>query len=191
MINSQEKGFTFLEMLLVMAIVLLMTSLLPLLLNVRLFKYENVNGFHHIEWEIFVQQLKKELNESKQWKTSGTTLYLEKFTGEQVSFELYQSSIRRQVNGTGNETALQFVENVTYILTNRGIFLRVTSSEGKTYEAFISRLFSQGGGGDAKSKRRDFSNHSHDVIFLSVGAIPCARIVSGGNGSNGVRTTIS
>lgn len=141
MSDSQEKGFTFLEMLLVMAIVLLITSLLPLFLDVRLLKYENVNGFHHIEWEIFVQQLKKELNESKQWKKSGTTLYLEKFTGEQVSFALYQSSIRRQVNGTGNETALQFVENVTYILANRGIFLRVTSSDGKTYETFISRLF--------------------------------------------------
>ncbi|AEH47241.1 competence type IV pilus minor pilin ComGF [Parageobacillus thermoglucosidasius] len=141
MSDSQEKGFTFLEMLLVMAIVLLITSLLPLFLDVRLLKYENVNGFHHIEWEIFVQQLKKELNESKQWKISGTTLYLEKFTGEQVSFALYQSSIRRQVNGTGNETALQFVENVTYILANRGIFLRVTSSDGKIYEAFISRLF--------------------------------------------------
>lgn len=141
MSDSQEKGFTFLEMLLVMAIVLLITSLLPLFLDVRLLKYENVNGFHHIEWEIFVQQLKKELNESKQWKISGTTLYLEKFTGEQVSFALYQSSIRRQVNGTGNETALQFVENVTYILAKRGIFLRVTSSDGKTYEAFIFRLF--------------------------------------------------
>jgi competence protein ComGF len=128
-------------MLIVLLIVLLITSLLPLLLDARLFTYENVNGFHRIEWEIFVQQLKRELNESKQWKSIGTTLYLEKFTGDQVSFELYRLSIRRQVNGTGNETALQFVENVTYTLTHHGIFLHVTATDGKTYEAFISRLF--------------------------------------------------
>jgi competence protein ComGF len=140
MIDS-KNGFTFLEMLIVLLIVLLITSLLPLLLDARLFTYENVNGFHRIEWEIFVQQLKRELNESKQWKSIGTTLYLEKFTGDQVSFELYRLSIRRQVNGTGNETALQFVENVTYTLTHHGIFLHVTATDGKTYEAFISRLF--------------------------------------------------
>jgi competence protein ComGF len=139
--NSATKGFTFLEMLVVLSVVLLVTSLLPLFFDARLFTYDNMNGFHRTEWRIFLQQLQAELNESKQWKSNGTVLYLEKFTGEQVSFDLYQSTIRRQVNGTGNETALQYVKSAAYTATNNGIFLRVTATNGKAYEAFLFRLF--------------------------------------------------
>jgi len=135
-----SRGFTLLEMLVVLAVVLLVVSFFPLLLDVR-WLHEKQNEFQPLEWQVFLQQIKSEIREAKELENVSTTLYAYKPTGEKVSFETYGTLIRRRVNGQGNEIVLQNVSYVQYQLATTGVQITVTATNGKRYEAFVSTFF--------------------------------------------------
>jgi competence protein ComGF len=139
--NIRNHGFTLLEMLMVLLVVLLVISFLPLLLDVHWLKEDPVNRFNRLEWQVFLQQLKNEIRESKQLESSGQILYVYKPTGERVSFEKYGQLIRRRVNSQGNEIVLQSLSDVQYELTNNGVRIIVITTEGERYEAFVTSFF--------------------------------------------------
>ncbi|MCZ0754641.1 competence type IV pilus minor pilin ComGF [Anoxybacillus sp. J5B_2022] len=136
-----HRGFTLLEMLVVLSIVLLVVSFLPFLLDVRWLHEKQLNQFHPLEWQVFLEQMKSEIRESKQLQTTETILYAYKPTGEKVSFEKYGSLIRRRVNGQGNEVVLQSISDVRYELAQNGVWIEVITTKGKRYEAFVSTFF--------------------------------------------------
>ncbi|MGG3949273.1 competence type IV pilus minor pilin ComGF [Geobacillus thermodenitrificans] len=137
-----ESGFTLLEALLALAAALTVAAIIPALLSVRPLGADvSVDGFTHLEWRLFLQQLQIELHETERWSTDGATLYLQKWNGDKVSFSLVKSNIIRQVDGTGNETALRHVRAVSYSTGIRGLFVQVTATDGMVYEAFVARAF--------------------------------------------------
>ncbi|AGT32770.1 competence protein ComGF [Geobacillus genomosp. 3] len=136
------QGFTLLEALLALTAALTVAAVIPVLLSVRpLGVVAPVDGFTHLEWRLFLQQLQIELHETERWSADGTTLYLQKWNGDQVSFSFVKSNVIRQVNGTGNETALRHVQAVSYRVGVRGLFVQVTGDDGIVYEAFVARAF--------------------------------------------------
>ncbi|WP_199425702.1 competence type IV pilus minor pilin ComGF [Thermaerobacillus caldiproteolyticus] len=138
--KKRNQGFTFIEMIMTLSIVLLVVAFLPSLLDIHWLKSERGSS-QRLEWQLFVQQLKNEVRESRQLECNGTTLILYKQAGEQVSFEKYGQSLRRRVNGRGNEIVLQSISNVQYEATNNGVRVAMTTTEGKRYEAFVTTFF--------------------------------------------------
>ncbi|MBB5325225.1 competence protein ComGF [Anoxybacillus tepidamans] len=139
--NMGSRGFTLIEMLIVLLVVLLIVSFLPFLLDIRWLHDKPLNRFNHLEWQVFLQQLKSEIRESKQLESDQAVMYAYKPTGEKVSFEKYGSLIRRRVNDQGNEVVLQSVSDVRYELAQNGVRIIVVTTEGKRYEAFVSTFF--------------------------------------------------
>nr|WP_216366457.1 competence type IV pilus minor pilin ComGF [Geobacillus sp. BMUD] len=142
-VAAKENGFTMIEALLALAAAMAVAAVVPALLSVRLLAPEPTDAFSRLEWRLFLQQLQIELNETKQWSTSGRVLYLQKWSGKTVSFSVVASraELIRQVNGAGNETALRHVRAVSYRAGARGIFLQVTADDGTVCEAFVARAF--------------------------------------------------
>mgnify|MGYP003622676308 CR=1 FL=1 len=120
--KMNSRGFTLLEMLVVLAVVLLVVSFFPLLLDVR-WLHEKQNEFQPLEWQVFLQQIKSEIREAKELENVSTTLYAYKPTGQ------------------GNEIVLQNVSYVQYQLATTGVQITVTATNGKRYEAFVSTFF--------------------------------------------------
>ncbi|WP_051529917.1 competence type IV pilus minor pilin ComGF [Anoxybacteroides tepidamans] len=139
--SMQNRGFTMIEMLIVLFCVLLVLSFLPMLLDIHWLQTDKSRRFNQLEWQVFVQQLKREIRESTQLQSSGAVLYAYKPTGEKVSFEKYGTVIRRRVNNEGNETVLQAVSDVRYEVKEKGVRIHVLTLEGRQYTAFISTFF--------------------------------------------------
>ncbi|MBB6284638.1 competence type IV pilus minor pilin ComGF [Geobacillus subterraneus] len=141
-VAERERGFTLLEVLLALAAALTVAAVIPALLSVRpLGAIMPVDGFAHLEWRLFLQQLQIELNETERWTADGATLYLQKWNGDKVSFSLIKSDVIRQVNGAGNETALRHVRAVSYRAGVHGLFVQLSATDGNVYEAFVTRAF--------------------------------------------------
>ncbi|MFC0296947.1 competence type IV pilus minor pilin ComGF [Geobacillus jurassicus] len=142
-VAAKESGFTMIEALLALAAAIVIAAAVPALLSVRALAPEPVDAFSRLEWRLFLQQLQIELNETKQWSTDGTALYLQKWSGEIVRFSVVASraELIRQVDGAGNETALRHVRIVSYRISAHGLFVRVTADDGTVCESFVARAF--------------------------------------------------
>ncbi|QOR68980.1 prepilin-type N-terminal cleavage/methylation domain-containing protein [Cytobacillus suaedae] len=133
---NNERGFTFLEMLVSLSILmLLLTFLVGLLAIIK----EPKAGINKLEWELFIQQAKQEIYQSTQISHINTTLTFFKNNEETVTYELYGTSIRRRVNGAGHEILLQNVSVVKYELLNNGVAIEAID---KHNNVFRSQLFS-------------------------------------------------
>ncbi|MBS2770056.1 prepilin-type N-terminal cleavage/methylation domain-containing protein [Anoxybacillus sp. PDR2] len=137
----QSRGFTIIEMLIVLSVVLLIVSFFPILLDIRWLRTEKQPQFNRLEWQVLLQQLKQEVRESRQIASDGEKLYLYKRGGEEVCLEQYGSFIRRRVNGQGNEIVLQSISSIQYKLEENGVEVVVIANDGKRYSAFISTFF--------------------------------------------------
>lgn len=111
LLNNQ--GFTMLEMLFSFSIFCLITSLLPILFQI-LFTENSIEGrIQRMEWELFVSQLKKEVQASDFVDVVNGKLTLRR-GGQIITFEPYQTVLRRRVDGKGHEVVLQNVEMVSF-----------------------------------------------------------------------------
>jgi competence protein ComGF len=137
----QSRGFTIIEMLIVLSVVLLIVSFFPILLDIRWLQTEKQSQFNRLEWQVLLQQLKQEMRESRQIASDGEKLYLYKRGGEEVCLEQYGSFVRRRVNSQGNEIVLQSISSIQYKLAENGVEVMVIANDGKRYSAFICTFF--------------------------------------------------
>ncbi|AXM89836.1 competence protein comGF [Anoxybacillus ayderensis] len=134
---QKEKGFTLIEILMSLTVFFIILSLLTTAFHLS-WSYTTKRGnFHYFEWVVFIQQAKIELRESKDVHIYGTTIQFDKWTGERVTYEKYETIIRRRVNATGHEMMLQFIQHISYEKEQTGIRIRVLTDKGDAYEAFI------------------------------------------------------
>lgn len=132
-----EKGFTFVEMLVTFSILIVILSFITPFLGV-VFR-DNSDQFNKLEWQILIQQMKMEIREAKDITISnnGSVFYTNE-TGDSISFEKYNDKIRRRVNLKGHEVLLQQISDVRFEPRPNGFLISVLTVDGKTYQAIIS-----------------------------------------------------
>ncbi|MEH7224579.1 competence type IV pilus minor pilin ComGF [Bacillus sp. JJ1566] len=136
---SNEKGFTFVEMLVTFSILLVILSFITPFLGI-VFR-ENDEQFNKLEWQILIQQMKMEIREASEISVSSSEyVSFNNPAGDIVSFEKYMDKIRRRVNKRGHEILLQNITDVTFELKTNGFLITVVTVDGKTYQALISSL---------------------------------------------------
>ncbi|PKG25710.1 competence type IV pilus minor pilin ComGF [Niallia nealsonii] len=119
-----KKGFILLDMLFSLFIFLIIVSFLPFFLQIILNVQPIEKQLQNIEWEIFAQQLKKEvrMSESIDVEQNKLLLYID---GENIQYEWYSNKIRRRVNVSGHEVVLQGIETINFSAIANGVKVMV------------------------------------------------------------------
>ncbi|WP_052404776.1 competence type IV pilus minor pilin ComGF [Bacillus rubiinfantis] len=131
-VNSNEKGFTLLEVMLALSIFMIIIFFITPILQIILDPRGNQMKLQEMEWEVFSNQFKKEIRQSSQVQVKSGKLYLIK-GNETVNYEKYDTNLRRRVNDSGHEIVLQNVSVYSFSLLNNAVKLTVRDSWGKEY----------------------------------------------------------
>lgn len=136
MLIKSEQAFTLLEVLFAFsiftAIIFFLTPVLQMLLN----NSDSQERLQEMEWQLFCSQMKKEIHVSSKIEIMSGKLVLTN-NNETVYFEKYNQTLRRRVNSTGHEIALQNVSSVNFIRENRAVRIIVTDIWGNEYSTLI------------------------------------------------------
>lgn len=131
-----KSGFILVDMLFSLFIFVVVVSFLPFFLQLILDAQPMEKQLQNIEWEIFAQQLKKEVRMSESIHIDQNKLFLYE-NGETVQYEWYSNKIRRRVNVSGHEVVLQGVEMVQFSSISNGVKVIVKDQYKQQKEAEI------------------------------------------------------
>jgi len=131
-----KSGFILVDMLFSLFIFVVIVSFLPFFLQLILDAQPMEKQLQNIEWEIFAQQLKKEVRMSQSIHIDQNKLFLYE-NGETVQYEWYSNKIRRRVNVSGHEVVLQGVEMVQFSSISNGVKVIVKDQYKQQKEAEI------------------------------------------------------
>lgn len=121
-----------LSLFITVVISLLLSIPLQIIGNQQMLKVELMD----MEWEVFYLQLKKETKLAKKVDVSNNKLLLY-VDGNVVTYEKYGNIIRRRVNATGHEIALQQVKEVQFLKSNNGFQLSVIDQKNRKKDSTI------------------------------------------------------
>lgn len=125
-----------LEMLYAFSIFLLIVAFIPLSFKF-LFQNERFEArTQTMEWNVFINQLKKEVRLSDDVAVLSGRLILQK-NGQEVLYEKYRTSIRRRVNFTGHEVVLQQIDSVQFNKLKDGVMITVEDMFNQSYSAKV------------------------------------------------------
>ncbi|WP_240056582.1 competence type IV pilus minor pilin ComGF [Bacillus mesophilum] len=136
--STNEKGFTMLDALYGFTVFLLIMSLIPLTMNHIIQSSETNKIIAKMEWNIFIQQLKKEVRLSEGGIEVANGKLIVRKNQQQISYEKYGSNIRRRVNGTGHEIVMQNVRDVTYEEQRKSLVIRMIDTKDETHTSLIT-----------------------------------------------------
>lgn len=132
--GNNDGGFTLIEALLSFMIFCIISLSIPLLMKgVETIKNEMVPPYYY-EWNLFSESLKNELWKGTDIKVLPQEISFNK-NGEKISYEKYNSSIRRRVNDTGHEVVLQSVGSFSLTPLEQGIRINVDFNNGERVES--------------------------------------------------------
>lgn len=125
-----------LEMLFSFSVFCMVASFLPLMFNI-LFQQQSIDGrIQEMEWGLFVNQLKKEIQSSDYVDVVKGELAV--INGEDVvTFQKYEALLRRRVNGKGHEVVLQNIRSVNFQRLGRAIHIQVVTHFDQKNEVVI------------------------------------------------------
>ncbi|MGM7721144.1 competence type IV pilus minor pilin ComGF [Metabacillus sp. Hm71] len=129
-----EKGYTFLNLILSFFIYSIIITSLSVILHFLLTHSQHSDDLKPFEWELFVIQLQKELNEAKNLSVKTTEITFTNNEGKLVSVHYYPNMIRRQVYGTGHELFLLKVKTLEFKQVPSGIQLSLVSKAGNEFQ---------------------------------------------------------
>lgn len=136
-----EKGFTLLEMLLVLSLILLLLSLFPLIMNVNLSASKVIPGQEQ-DVTMFFNHLSKDIREATEVVGGRNQLLIEKGRNESLFIELMPSQqIRRQRNGLGHVLLLERVQSFTCNTTRRLVRCEVELTNGVKKQRTMAMLY--------------------------------------------------
>lgn len=88
---------------------------------------------HYYEWNLFNESLRNEL-----WKGESIVITPDKVSflvsGESISYEKYNQSIRRRVNNQGHEVVLQSVDSFSFASIIQGVHMDLEFVGGEKVE---------------------------------------------------------
>lgn len=141
---KKNKGFTLIEVLICLSVVLLITSFLPLILKtVYRVSFES-EGIHLLELDIFAQKLQYEARHGQGVAATSNQLTIWRDDGRHVTFDLYQDKIRRRVAGTGHVIVLQRVKAFFVQEKPYGALLKIVGVDDMTYNIPIYTILNEG-----------------------------------------------
>ncbi|GIN85496.1 hypothetical protein J6TS2_18820 [Heyndrickxia sporothermodurans] len=127
--NFNQKGFTILESIFSILILLLIITFFPLFIKAYEQTQHSLSTEEDFEWNLFLIQLRKEIRTSDAWKINGNRLFLY-FDNIEVLYEQYGNSIRRRVDSKGHEVVLQKVKSILLSNENNGFSLNILFQKG-------------------------------------------------------------
>jgi competence protein ComGF len=137
---KNEQAFTLLEVLFAFSIfttiIFFLTPVLQMLLN----NNDSQERLQEMEWQVFCSQIKKEIRVSSKVEVLSGKLVLTN-NNETVYYEKFNQNLRRRVNLTGHEIALQNVSSVDFIRENRAVKIVVTDIWGNEYSTHVYSFF--------------------------------------------------
>lgn len=134
---KNNNGFTLLETLVAFSIFLVIITSLPQVLKIIHFERKLL---HHMETTLFFQQLSMDVQQAFSITVVNNRLHLQHSEHEQVTYDLFQDRIRRQVNNLGQETVLQNVAQINFVKWKNGIDVTILDSYNQTHEQRITHL---------------------------------------------------
>lgn len=138
-----EKGFTLLELLFSLVTFLAVTALVLQLVTSIYTAGRKDSGVQPKEWEIFIGQLKRQVNIANGMEAGGGKIHL-LIRGQLIEIQQYQDKVRRLVDGAGHDVMLQHAASFTAKKEGGGLLVSVTDLEGKIYAAQIYPLVGSG-----------------------------------------------
>jgi competence protein ComGF len=136
---GKNDGFTYIELLIVIIILMTITSLFPLLFTIIAEWTVKPSSLHPFEWEIAVSQLTMEIREAEEVTIENGSLRLRNIYQDVIQYERYGHVIRRRVNGQGHEVILQNIDRLGFFYITNGIRIFVVDLDGHVYEKKIHR----------------------------------------------------
>lgn len=136
-----NKGFTMVEMLFSFSVFCIAASFLPLMFNI-LFHSDSIDArIQKMEWELFVNQLKKEIQTSDNVNVVNGELILIN-AEETISFGKYKNILRRRVDGKGHEVVLQNVKEIQFEVLGRAVLIETVNTFEQTSKVIIYQFVS-------------------------------------------------
>ncbi|MBY8912983.1 ComGF family competence protein [Bacillus sp. YC2] len=116
-----------------MAICLFLSGTLTPVLHLFLSRQTEGGGIDGQEKTIAIQQIMNECKNAEAVNPAdgGRAVTCRKAGGEEVRFEIYQTMIRKRVNGKGHVPVLQNAASLNVYMKNGLLFLDITSVNGK------------------------------------------------------------
>lgn len=133
---QNEQAFTLLEVLFAFLIFTTIIFFLTPVLQVLLNHSDSQERLQEMEWQVFCSQIKKEIRMSSNVEVLSGKLVLTN-QNEKVYYEKYTQNLRRRVNSTGHEVALQNVSSVNFIRENNAVKIVITDIWGNEYSTRI------------------------------------------------------
>ncbi|MGG5255071.1 competence type IV pilus minor pilin ComGF [Neobacillus sp. SM06] len=131
LLNNQ--GFTLIETLFALSVFATIVYFVLPLFQIMLPTRDLNRHLQEMEWDVFSNQIKREIHSTSNAVTPNETTVI--FTSEagSVTYEKYNQTLRRQVNGTGHEILLQNVAAVSFRPVKNAIEITVTDLTGKIF----------------------------------------------------------
>lgn len=138
---SNEHGFTLLESLLQL-IVLVLFSSISILIILWVCEIQDINQIkHEVNWELFVLDMQQYNQNSLSGRVVSTGLLALKPANDEENrtffFESPNEHIRKRSNQGGNETMLPFVKQLQYEQLGNEIVMKVVTEDGKLRERIL------------------------------------------------------
>lgn len=133
---QNEQAFTLLEVLFAFSIFTTIIFFLTPAIQVLLNHSDSQERLQEMEWQVFCSQIKKEIRVSSNVEVLSGKLVITN-QNETVYYEKYTQNLRRRVNSTGHEVALQNVSSVNFIRENNAVKIVITDIWGNEYSTRI------------------------------------------------------
>jgi competence protein ComGF len=138
-----NSGFTLIEMLLSLTMFLAIASLIPIGLRIILSDGVLETGIRRMEWQVFSEQVKKEIRSAEQLTISADKIVLKK-NGTIILYEKYGSSIRRRVGYQGHEILIQNLASFQFEKIEEGVGILATDVNGDRHSTRVHYYMAKG-----------------------------------------------
>jgi len=129
-LTSNEKGFTFITTLAMIAILVMTLPFLSYTLKIS----SPTTSYDELSVNEFYRFIRDELIQSYAISVANNKLYLLQEKDRTTIISKYGDQIRRQVDKKGHEVYLRDVADVVFIEDNYRIIVKITNKKGTTYE---------------------------------------------------------
>ncbi|MDN3016519.1 competence type IV pilus minor pilin ComGF [Paenibacillus sp. BSR1-1] len=127
-----NKAFTLIEVLIALSIFSVLAFFMMPIFQILFNSKDSQAELQSLEWEVFCNQIKKEIRLSTKAQVISGRLILTK-DGETIQYEKYGSNLRRRVDSTGHEILLQNVSQYSFSIQNNSVKVTVKDLSGKDY----------------------------------------------------------
>ncbi|GAA0443386.1 hypothetical protein GCM10008983_20750 [Lentibacillus halophilus] len=132
-IRTNNKGFSFAEVLLTMSILVMMLPFMGYLAKGTSFS----SNYNDLSVQQFFYFLRDDVVRSTDISVASSTIYLKQQDGSIASIEKHGNRVVRKVDRTGFEIYLQDVQDVHFKTIKHGFRVSITMTDGDTYEKDI------------------------------------------------------